>query len=658
MKIDYIELQNYRQYRDEEIEFNLDSDKDITVIKGDNGAGKSNLLNSVTWALYDEETHIADKNKGLHLPNTKKVSEMEEGDTCEVAVEIEMKDRNGRRHNIERSVSYEKTGPGKVREISGSQGFSYARETGNDMKVMSNPEHHLNLNLPGDISKYFFFDGEQLNRYFERSSESRIKDAVFNISQLEVLDNTIYHLDKIKGDYLSKKDDKDPEIEDKRKRVESLKDRLEEARDDFENVKKQKQKVSERVEKLREWLKDAPGSAEIQENIEDLEEEKEEFENELDNELVEKMDSVVREGPFVLSEDAIEYARDELEEKADGEIPSDYRENFIESLLDEKTCICGRDISEHDHHERRENVKKYLERANKLSDLEDKILQGKPVLQRLESKRSEFEKSQNEINKRISGLKTKIKERNESIQEKKNELESSEIEKIKEKQRKLGNLEDKEETLTEKRTRAEIKVEEKEKELEKAKKELEEELDKKDEFKEMQEIYNFCSRTEEAAEEIKNEIMDEVREEIQDKTEKWFFDLIWKEETYSSVKIDEDYNISLLDNHDRNSLNTLSAGETQTLALSFMAALNTVSGFYAPIIIDTPIGRISPNIKRNIAENLPSYMGNRQLILLVTGSEYTEEFRNAIKEDVSEEYEIEFSEDKHGSEAGVKAYGK
>jgi DNA sulfur modification protein DndD len=658
MKIDYIKLQNYRQYKSEEIEFDLDSEQDITVIKGDNGAGKSNLLNSVTWALYDEETHIADKNKGLHLPNTRKISEMDEGETCEVAVEIEMKDRNGKRHNIERSVSYEKTGPGKVREIPGSKDFSYAREAGNDMKVMSNPEHHLNLNLPGDISKYFFFDGEQLNRYFERSSESRIKDAVFNISQLQVLENTIYHLNEMKSDFLSKKDNLDPEIEDKRKRVEALKQEKEEAKENFEEVKSQKEKVSQKVDELREWLKDTPEAAEIQNKIEELEEEKENLEEELDEELRDKMGSVVREGPYVLAEHAIEYASDELEEKADGEIPSDYRENFIENLLDEKKCICGRDISEHDHPDRRAEVKKYLERANKLSDLEDKILQGKPVLQRLSSKRSDFEQKQNDFNEDISELRKKIKQRNESIEEKKNKLDGSKVEKIKEKQRRLRELEEKEETLTEKKTRAEIKVENKEEELEEVSSELEDELDKKDEFKEMQEIYNFCGRTEEAAEEIKNEIMDEVREEIEDKTEKWFFDLIWKKETYSSVKIDDNYNISLLDNHDRNSLNTLSAGETQTLALSFMAALNTVSGFYAPIIIDTPIGRISPNIKRNIAENLPSYMGDRQLILLVTGSEYTEEFREAIKDDVSEEYEIEFSEDKSGSEAEVKKYGK
>jgi DNA sulfur modification protein DndD len=658
MKIDYIDLQNYRQYRNEEIEFNLNSEQDITVVKGDNGAGKSNLLNSVTWALYDEETHIANKNKGLHLPNTKKVSEMEEGDTCEVAVEVEMKDRNGKRHNIERSVSYEKTGPGKVREISGSKDFSYAREAGNDMKVMSNPEHHLNLNLPRDINKYFFFDGEQLNRYFERSSESRIKDAVFNISQLQVLDNTIYHLDQMKSDFLSKKDDLDPEIEDKRKRVEALKQEKEDAEENFENVKSRKEKVSQKVDELREWLKDTPEAGEIQEEIENLEREKKRLEEELDQDLREKMDSVVREGSFVLSEDAIEFALNEVQEKASGEIPADYRENFIENLLDEGACICGRDISEHDHEDAREEVRQYLERVNKLSDLEDKIMQGEPVLQRIGSKRSEFEEEQNSFNEKISELRGRIKDRNESIEEKKNRLEGSEVEEIKEKQRRLRELEEIEETLTEKKTRAEINVEKKEEELDEVSSELEDELDKKDEFKEMQEIYNFCSRTEEAAEEIKNEIMDEVREEIEDKTENWFFDLIWKEETYTSVEIDDNYNISLLDNHDRNSLNTLSAGETQTLALSFMAALNTVSGFYAPIIIDTPIGRISPNIKRNIAENLPSYMGDRQLILLVTGSEYTEEFRTAIKDDVSEEYEIEFSEDEHGSKAEVNAYGK
>lgn len=658
MKIDYIKLQNYRQYRNEEIEFDLDSDQDITVIKGDNGAGKSNLLNSVTWALYDEETHIADKNKGLHLPNTSRVSEMDEGDTCEVSVEIEMKDRNSKRHNIERNISYEKTGPGKVREIPGSKGFSYARETGKDMKVMSNPEHHLNLNLPGDISKYFFFDGEQLNRYFEQSSKSKIKDAVFNISQLEVLENTIYHLNQMKKDFLNKKDNLDPEIEDKNNKVEALEKEKEQAEKDFEEIKSQEEKVSKKVDELRNWLKDTPEASKIQERIEELEDEKEASEDKLDEKRKDKMSSIVNTGPYLLAEDPIEDAREDLKEKAETDIPIDYRKDFIEGLLEDKTCICGRDISEHDHKDRREEVKHYLESANKLSDLQNRITEGKTVVKRLKSKRTEFEKDQNKFNKEISGLKTKIKDKNEAIEKRKNKLEGSKVEKIKEKQRKLGKLEEKKKSLTEKKTRAKINVEKKGEQLEDLEEDLEDELEKKDEFKEMKETYNFCGRTAEAAEEIKKEIMDEVREEIEDKTEEWFFDLIWKEETYSSVEIDDNYNISLLDNHDRNSLNTLSAGETQTLALSFMASLNTVSGFYAPIIIDTPIGRISPNIKRNIAENLPSYMGDRQLILLVTGAEYTDEFREEIKDDVSQEYEIEFSEDQYGSEAEVKDYGK
>lgn len=658
MKIESIKLQNYRQYKYEEIKFDLDSDKDITVIEGDNGAGKSNLLNSVTWALYEEETHITSKNEGLHLPNTKKVSEMDEGDTCEVFVEILMEDQRGKKHNVKRTITFEKTGPGKVRELSGTKEFSYARETGNDMEVMTNPEHHLNLNLPGDISKYFFFDGEQLNRYFERSSKSRIRDAVFNISQLEVLENTIYHLNQMKNDFLSEKDDLDPDIEDKRKKVEALESQKEEREENFSKVKRQKDEVSEKVNQLRQELKDAPEAGEIQENIEDLEEEREGLEQRLDDRMGVKMESVVKEGPFVLGETAIVDGYNELEEKAEGNIPSEYKEDFIESLLENKTCICGRDISKSGHSHEREEVKGYLEHASTLSDMEDVIIRGETVLERLSSKRKRFEQNQNKHNKKISDIREKITDINEAIDEKKNELADFEVEKVKNKQRKLGKLEDKEENLIEKRTMAEKKVEEKQKKLEEARSELEDELDKKDEFKEMQEIYSFCDQTEKAAEEIKDEIMREVREEIQKKTEKWFFDLIWKEETYDSIEIDENYNISLLDNHDRNSLNTLSAGETQTLALSFMAALNTVSGFYAPIIIDTPIGRISPNIKKNIAENLPSYMGDRQLILLVTGSEYTEDFRESIKGDVADEYKIEFEEDVEGSKAEVKPYGK
>ena len=55
MKIYDIKMKNYCQYRDATLEFSTDLQKKVTIIQGNNGTGKSNLLNAITWCLYGEE---------------------------------------------------------------------------------------------------------------------------------------------------------------------------------------------------------------------------------------------------------------------------------------------------------------------------------------------------------------------------------------------------------------------------------------------------------------------------------------------------------------------------------------------------------------------------------------------------------------------------
>ena len=50
MKISRIHLENFRQHRNLDIE--LDSSRSsFTILKGRNGAGKTNLLKAITWAM-------------------------------------------------------------------------------------------------------------------------------------------------------------------------------------------------------------------------------------------------------------------------------------------------------------------------------------------------------------------------------------------------------------------------------------------------------------------------------------------------------------------------------------------------------------------------------------------------------------------------------
>ena len=97
-----------------------------------------------------------------------------------------------------------------------------------------------------------------------------------------------------------------------------------------------------------------------------------------------------------------------------------------------------------------------------------------------------------------------------------------------------------------------------------------------------------------------------------------------EKKTYTSVNIDENYNVSVLDQFGVQQ-EELFLQEKLKFWLSFMAALNTVSGFDVPIIIDTPLGKLGKEPKLNIAKNLPGYLRGKQVTMLVTEEEYTKE---------------------------------
>ena len=62
MLLESIKLENFRQFRDEYIEFAQGTDgKNVTIIIGDNGAGKTTFAQAFFWCLYGE-TEFSDKN--------------------------------------------------------------------------------------------------------------------------------------------------------------------------------------------------------------------------------------------------------------------------------------------------------------------------------------------------------------------------------------------------------------------------------------------------------------------------------------------------------------------------------------------------------------------------------------------------------------------
>ena len=118
------------------------------------------------------------------------------------------------------------------------------------------------------------------------------------------------------------------------------------------------------------------------------------------------------------------------------------------------------------------------------------------------------------------------------------------------------------------------------------------------------------------------ELQDEIRHEVQNKTLEIFLKTMYKKDQFKKFVIKDNYDVELIDQKDVSILGSLSAGESLFLALSFISAIRDVTGFRFPLVIDTPLGRVSGTPRYLLSQALPKYLPDEQIIFLATDTEF------------------------------------
>ena len=122
-----------------------------------------------------------------------------------------------------------------------------------------------------------------------------------------------------------------------------------------------------------------------------------------------------------------------------------------------------------------------------------------------------------------------------------------------------------------------------------------------------------------------------------------FQTLIRKERLISRIEIDPDTFEVTLKGVDGNAftMDRLSAGERQLLAVSLLWGLAQASGRPVPTVIDTPLGRLDSAHRTNLVEKYFPYAG-QQVILLSTDTEITADHYARLRPRISRSYTLAF----------------
>jgi DNA sulfur modification protein DndD len=640
MKLERITIENFRQYCGKHrVDFAKDVQKRVTVIHGINGAGKTSFFLSINWCLYGksvDNVKVVD-NVG-ELISKEAVSQVAVGATVRTSVDLAFL-HNGERYLVKRTLQGIKQKDGTVK-VEDNDSFTMMRTRADGQaERINNPIGTMNSILPVNVREYFLFDGEKIDNFAKPEAAAQVKQAIYLVLKLEILERSRRHLDTVATEYRKElKNKSGQQLRDLLEQEENARDEIRKAKDRIFDLHQENESAERKIADIDKRLREM-------ENTNALQQQRDRIERELKQRCLEMEEVIgsIRElataGYFVVAESAIKKAILLLEEKrARGEIPSDYRQQFIKDLISKMLCVCGRQFTEGSE-EHRTLLSKM---AQGLPDaLQDEVLNTCAVLQAFEQRTEKHRADVDIAMRRRAELIDIVRDLEAELDDVSRQLKGSPLEEISKLERQRdnfkGDIQDNTIEIGSLHTRVDDfnkQILELKKEIDKARKEEKREVL-------LSTKLDLAQKAADAIGEMYQSFADDMRGKIQEKTKEIFKRLVWKESHFQDVKLGPDFNLEVIDRYGLAARPELSAGERQVLSLSFIMAMSRVSEEEAPLVMDTPFGRLSSHHRNAIAEHLPTLAD--QLILFVTDEELRDEARQNLEPRIGAEYRLEFS---------------
>jgi len=184
-------IKNFRQFKGEtKVEFACDNEKNVTIILGDNTFGKTTLLQTFNWCLYNFVVFDKDSRPDFLL-NHELAASMQFGSKENVEVQITLI-----HNNIEYTITRSQDYIWSEREVRGEKSkvsmcYKSLNSDGQTEIRDQYIDNAINEILPKNLSNYFFFDTERVR---DISTRQDVSESVKGLLGLTALDNTIRHI--------------------------------------------------------------------------------------------------------------------------------------------------------------------------------------------------------------------------------------------------------------------------------------------------------------------------------------------------------------------------------------------------------------------------------------------------------------------------------
>lgn len=232
MLLQTIELQNFRQFVNEKIDFSTNPERNVTLIIGENGTGKTTFAQAFFWCFYGE-TDFSDK----IILNRSVIEKMtpDQKETVRVAIRLT---HGSAEYEIIRTQEYKKAYTNRVTGANAVLNVQVKSADGNTryLKPLECESAIQNI-LPKELANYFFFDGERIEKMSKEIASGRkssgFSNAVVGLTGLKATLAALDHLSPTRSTSvmgkltLEYRGDSDGKMQQLTKRIGELQDELE-----------------------------------------------------------------------------------------------------------------------------------------------------------------------------------------------------------------------------------------------------------------------------------------------------------------------------------------------------------------------------------------------------------------------------------------------
>ena len=339
-------LFNFRQYLGlQQIVFAFQKGKNVTIIHGENGFGKTCFLNALLWGFYGAKglTKKFSKPEFIIPDSTRETSKDASVETTYVEISFKHGDRE---YTLKRSISLaqEKATHGEETDLDLQYTSLLGGGTGPAING-SEAQKIIDSILPRDLRELVFFAGEQLDHLAMENNAAQVRDSIRGLLGLTLIDQAVEDLKstnvrgKLMDELRKNTDDATGRLLEEQSKLEAS---LSQNKTLLMTCKANQSAIAEKMAAINAKLEANREARELQQRR--ITRETELGERQKAHQENEKRlgDLLSTDGYTLFCSELIERGKAiALKLRAEGKIPARIMNDFIYDLLKAGECICG-----------------------------------------------------------------------------------------------------------------------------------------------------------------------------------------------------------------------------------------------------------------------------------------------------------------------------